>query len=242
MVVVRAPTLRCHLRARHPTAAAAGSARYHLSPNTATLAWDRLGMCCTFASLLAAVIAQLRSAAAGLLALAPLLAAACGSVLWWQASEAAGRGDLCWYALVQGLAGESAKDRALKWTLNMCSQAQGKSFCRTRSFMPALAHALTCPPSMPPLPCIWPPGAAAAVGYHALAYPSPRGSSRHILASLALYGAAIVCDRLDRPVYLLTMGLVSGHTIKHLLAGAAGWTLVAALRQRILAPVAGQRA
>ena len=39
-----------------PAAAAAGSAYYHLNPTTATLAWDRLGMCCTFASLLAAVI------------------------------------------------------------------------------------------------------------------------------------------------------------------------------------------
>ncbi|KAL4428145.1 hypothetical protein ABPG75_002234 [Micractinium tetrahymenae] len=158
--------------------AAAGSACYHLSPNIATLAWDRLGMCCTFASLLAAVMAERRSAAAGLLVLPALLAAACGSVLWWQASEAAGRGDLRWYGLVQGLT-------------------------------------------------------AAGVGYHALAYPSPRRTSRHILTTLALYAAAIACDRLDWPVYLLTLGMVSGHTLKHLLAGAAGWPLVAALGQPV---------
>lgn len=83
-----------------PNLQPAGSARYHLNPEHATLAWDRLGMCCTFASLLAAVIAERRRAAAGVLALPLLLMAACGSVLWWQASEAAGRGDLRWYALM----------------------------------------------------------------------------------------------------------------------------------------------
>lgn len=78
------------------------------------------------------------------------------------------------------------------------------------------------------------------MGYHALAYPSPRSTSRHVLASLALYGAALACDCLDRPVYLLPLGLVSGHTCKHLLAGAAGWPLVAALGQRVGAPGDGQ--
>lgn len=77
-----------------------------------------------------------------------------------------------------------------------------------------------------------PPNAAAGFGYHAPAYPSPRGTSRHILASLALYCAAVACDSLDRPLHLLTLGLISGHTLKHLLAGAAGGLLLAAVGQR----------
>lgn len=89
-----------------PCAAAAGSAYYHLNPTNATLAWDRLGMALTFASLLCASVAQRRRPGAGAALLAPLLLAAAGSVAAWQASEAAGRGDLRPYLLVQGLTGE----------------------------------------------------------------------------------------------------------------------------------------
>lgn len=119
----------------HPPAAA-GSAYYHLQPNTERLAWDRLGMvsrgacagrrwCCvllpplgchpaslpqalTFASLNAGVVAERCSHTAGLLSLLPLQLAAAGSVAAWQASEAAGKGDLRAYLLVQGLAGAPA--------------------------------------------------------------------------------------------------------------------------------------
>lgn len=60
----------------------------------------------TFASLNAAVVAERRWHAAGLLALLPLQLAAAASVAAWQRSEAEGRGDLRPYLLTQGLAGE----------------------------------------------------------------------------------------------------------------------------------------
>lgn len=86
------------------------------------------------------------------------------------------------------------------------------------------------PGAAPPFPAfIVPPLAAAAgIGYLAAAYPPPPGRSTtpRILHTLALYAAAVAGDRLDRPVYWLTLRAVSGHTLKHLLAGAAGWQLV----------------
>lgn len=76
--------------------------------------------------------------------------------------------------------------------------------------------------------------AAAGVAYHALAYPPPPSqpqSTRRLLSTLALYAAAVVGDRLDRPIHWLTLGVVSGHTLKHVAAGAAGWQLVRLVRE-----------
>lgn len=72
------------------------------------------------------------------------------------------------------------------------------------------------------------------IAYTALCY-HPRGwrpttTTRGLLTTLALYGAAMMGDRLDRPVYWLTGSLVSGHTVKHLLAGAASWQVVRMLQ------------
>eukprot|EP00887_Chlorella_sp_A99_P004300 scaffold15.g4300.t1 len=155
---------------------AAGSAYYHLAPDTPRLAWDRLGMAVAFASLFAAALAErrIRSRDGATMALALLLATAGGSVAHWRTSEEEGRGDLRAYALVQGLSGSAAE----------------------RS-----------------------------------------GSTRALLRALAWYAAAIVCDRTDWIIYKLTAQVVSGHTLKHLLAGVAGWEVVRMLRAR--ASVAG---
>lgn len=64
------------------------------------------------------------------------------------------------------------------------------------------------------------------MAYHVACFPSPRGTTARLLRTLGLYALAVAGDRLDRPVYWLTLGTVSGHTMKHLLAGAAGWQMV----------------
>lgn len=68
------------------------------------------------------------------------------------------------------------------------------------------------------------------MAWHAACYPSPHGSTRHLGRMLGLYALAIAGDRLDHPVYWLTLETLRGHTLKHLLAGAAGWQLVRMLR------------
>lgn len=80
-----------------------GSGYYHLSPDSARLVWDRLPMTAGFMSLLAAVIAERVDLAWGRRLLAPLLAVGVGSVLYWDWTEAHGRGDLRPYGLVQFL-------------------------------------------------------------------------------------------------------------------------------------------
>jgi hypothetical protein len=67
-----------------------GSAYYHLQPGNARLVWDRIPIMITFMALLAAVIAERVSVAAGLWLFPLLQAAGIGSVLVWRA------GDCCW--------------------------------------------------------------------------------------------------------------------------------------------------
>jgi len=75
-----------------------GSAYYHLSPNNATLFWDRLPMTIAFMSLFAITIGERTSMRVGQLLLAPLIASGAASVLYWRVS-----GDLRPYVLVQFL-------------------------------------------------------------------------------------------------------------------------------------------
>jgi hypothetical protein len=78
-----------------------GSAYYHLSPNNDTLMFDRLPITIVFMSLLAAVAGESIGPRAAAMALAPLLLAGAGSILWWHYTEQAGNGDLRPYVLVQ---------------------------------------------------------------------------------------------------------------------------------------------
>jgi hypothetical protein len=78
-----------------------GSAYYHLSPNNDTLVFDRLPITIVFMPLLAAVAGESIGPRAAALALAPLLLAGAGSILWWHYTEQAGNGDLRPYVLVQ---------------------------------------------------------------------------------------------------------------------------------------------
>lgn len=51
------------------------------------------------------------------------------------------------------------------------------------------------------------------------------------LAVLGLYLLALALEWLDKPVFAAT-GIVSGHTLKHLAAAAAGWMVLRHLRRR----------
>lgn len=80
-----------------------GSAYYHLSPDNASLGWDRLAMTIGFMSLFALVIGEYISAAWGRRLLVPLLLLGAASVYYWLHTEALGEGDLRPYGLVQFL-------------------------------------------------------------------------------------------------------------------------------------------
>ncbi|MFT4025843.1 MAG: ceramidase domain-containing protein [Novosphingobium sp.] len=79
-----------------------GSAWYHFAPGNGTLVWDRLPMTLAFMALVAALVADRIDAAWGVRILLPvLLLAGIASVWYWAVTEAAGHGDLRFYALVQ---------------------------------------------------------------------------------------------------------------------------------------------
>jgi hypothetical protein len=80
-----------------------GSGYYHLDPDNASLAWDRLTMTIGFMSFVAIVIGEYLSVDWGRRLLVPLLIAGAGSVLYWTHTESLGAGDLRPYALVQFL-------------------------------------------------------------------------------------------------------------------------------------------
>ena len=79
-----------------------GSAYYHLAPDNQRLVFDRLPMIVAMAGCGGAVLTDRFGSKAGW-ALAPLIATGLWTVFQWRASEAAGRGDLRWYALYEGL-------------------------------------------------------------------------------------------------------------------------------------------
>lgn len=80
-----------------------GSAYYHASPDNAHLFWDRLPMTVVFMALLYAFLADRISGVSERFAwLFPaLIAAGLASLLYWIWTEAQGRGDLRFYAMVQ---------------------------------------------------------------------------------------------------------------------------------------------
>ena len=79
-----------------------GSAYYHLAPDNQRLVFDRLPMIIAMAGCGGAVLTD-RLGGRAVWVVAPLVAAGLWTVYQWNASEAAGRGDLRWYALYEGL-------------------------------------------------------------------------------------------------------------------------------------------
>ncbi len=74
-------------------------------------------------------------------------------------------------------------------------------------------------------------GGMAAVVLIALLFRSRYTRGRDIVGAAALYGAAKVAEMLDAPIYALG-GIVSGHTLKHLLAALAVWWLLRMIQLR----------
>jgi len=63
-------------------------------------------------------------------------------------------------------------------------------------------------------------------------YPPRYSGGRDILMVIGLYLLALLFDLSDRPVFALSGGLVSGHTLKHAVAALAALWVVRALRRR----------
>jgi hypothetical protein len=79
-----------------------GSAYYHLAPDNQRLVFDRLPMIIAMAGFMGAVLAD-RFGGATAWAMTALVAIGLWTVHHWNAGEQAGRGDLRWYLLYQGL-------------------------------------------------------------------------------------------------------------------------------------------
>jgi hypothetical protein len=78
-----------------------GSGYYHLRPDNASLAWDRLTMSVGFMSFVAIVIGEYVSIDWAKRLVLPLVITGAASVLYWSHTEQLGIGDLRPYALVQ---------------------------------------------------------------------------------------------------------------------------------------------
>lgn len=159
-----------------------GSAYYHLAPDNARLVWDRLPMTLGFAGLVSAAFAERADPRGGLRWLWPLLAVGAGTVVYWYATERAGRGNIIPYAAYQA------------WSI-------------------------------------------AAIVLLIVLFPARRYDHGHLLVwAAAWYGLAKVFETCDLAVFRLTGGLVSGHTLKHLLAAAAVFAIVRQLKMRRALP------
>jgi hypothetical protein len=62
-------------------------------------------------------------------------------------------------------------------------------------------------------------------------YKSPYTGSAYLVAGLIVYGAAKLFELADRPIFAIG-GIVSGHTLKHLVAAAGGACIVRMLQVR----------
>ena len=78
-----------------------GSGYYHSGPSNATLVWDRLVFSLMLTSMFAIVVTEFVDRRVGRFMLAPIVSLGLVSVLYWWYTEAAGRGDVRVYALVQ---------------------------------------------------------------------------------------------------------------------------------------------
>jgi len=153
----------------------AGSAYYHLAPDSARLVWDRIPIMITFMALLAAVIAERLSASVGLRLFPVLQIAGIGSVLLWRDSELRGHGDLRFYAAVQVY--------------------------------------------------------AILVLLLVLLFPAKYTRGADFALVVGLYVLAKIFEETDRQIFALGH-VVSGHTLKHLAAAAAGYWILRMLKKR----------
>jgi hypothetical protein len=69
-------------------------------------------------------------------------------------------------------------------------------------------------------------------------FPGRLTSGRHVAWLLAFYGLAKVCEAFDRAIFDFLGGVVSGHTVKHLLAALSVYVVLVMLRRAPAADVA----
>lgn len=155
---------------------AIGSGYYHLAPDNSRLVWDRLPMVLVFMSYLAALIAERISMKWGLCLWPLLLCLGFYSVLQWETSELAGKGDLRLYLAIQIL-----------------------------TILVTLILSLA---------------------------PSNYDRKWDLVVVALFYGLAKIFEVFDHQIYLFSEGIISGHTLKHFSAAAAGIWLVYMIGKR----------
>ena len=64
--------------------------------------------------------------------------------------------------------------------------------------------------------------------------PTPWTQRRLLWPALACYAVAFVCEKLDLQIYRWSFGMISGHTIKHLVAAAAFYFILRMLQRQQL--------
>ncbi len=75
-------------------------------------------------------------------------------------------------------------------------------------------------------------GAIAALLALGALFPSRYTRGEMLFVAVALYGAAKLCELQDREIYELSGRLLSGHTLKHVLAAASLYAIVRPLERR----------
>jgi hypothetical protein len=153
-----------------------GSSLYHWNPTDRTLFWDRVPLALVFSSILGIMVIERVSPRWGARLFVPFLAAGVASVVYWRLGNAEGRGDLRFYALMQG-------------------------------------------------------SAVLAVPLFMILFTPRYTGGGQLLAVVALYGVAKLFETYDKPIYALGH-VLSGHTLKHLLAGLAAGLVLSMLKHR----------
>ena len=154
-----------------------GSAYYHFAPSNETLVWDRLPIALVIMAVVAMIICERWDVKTGILLLGPLLLLGLASVMYWQATELAGQGDLRFYGFVM--------------------------------FYPILL--------IPLFVVLFPPR-YTGIGY--------------LYQMLGLHIAAKLFEFLDRSIFEMLGGVMSGHTLKHLFAAGAICSLIFYIQNR----------
>lgn len=154
-----------------------GSGYYHVSPDNASLFWDRLPISIAFMSFFTIVVAEYIDKRFAIILFPLLLFLGVASVLFWYWSESIGQGDLRPYILVQ--------------------------------LLPVILMLAIL-----------------------LMYKSCFSQTYYFWLVLACYVTAKVFEVMDEQVFEL-LGLLSGHTLKHLVSSLAPLLIYITLNQRI---------
>ena len=156
-----------------------GSAYYHVAPSNETLLWDRLPIALVIMAVVAMILCERWDVKTGILLLGPLLLLGLASVMYWQATELAGQGDLRFYGFVM--------------------------------LYPILL--------IPLLVVLFPPR------YTGMGY---------LYQMLGWHVIAKLFEFMDRSIFEMLAGLMSGHTLKHLFAAGAICSLIFYIQKRRL--------